>query len=212
MKPLPFRIHRSALFSAHPALVGQHGVVLFIALIALVAMSLAAVALVRSVDTSTIIAGNLAFKQSATTSGDRGLESAITWLAATSTANAAIDPWKIATHPLNVTNASMGYYANASPALSLTADSTWASGSSRDAGTDATGNSIRYIVQRMCRNANQVISETNCLFGSSNADDGEKLAGEPYKLSSDTASPMYRITARSTGPRNTVSYIQAFVY
>ena len=41
----------------------QRGLVLFFALIALVAMSLAALALVRSVDTSTLISGNLAFRQ-----------------------------------------------------------------------------------------------------------------------------------------------------
>jgi Tfp pilus assembly protein PilX len=60
----------------------QRGVVLFFTLIALVVMSLAAVALIRSVDTSTMIAGNLAFKQSATTSGDGGIEAAVSWLAA----------------------------------------------------------------------------------------------------------------------------------
>lgn len=56
----------------------QRGVVLFFALISLLAIMLAAVALVRSVDTSTIIAGNLAFKQSATSSGDAGTETAVT--------------------------------------------------------------------------------------------------------------------------------------
>ena len=40
----------------------QHGLVLFFALIAMVVMSLAAVALIRAVDTSTLIAGNLACK------------------------------------------------------------------------------------------------------------------------------------------------------
>ena len=42
----------------------QHGVVLFIALIVMVAMSLAAIALIRSVDTTNILIGNLAFRQS----------------------------------------------------------------------------------------------------------------------------------------------------
>ena len=58
MKSLP------KICSMRVGVIKQRGVVLFIALIALVAMSLAAVALVRSVDTATIIAGNLAFKQS----------------------------------------------------------------------------------------------------------------------------------------------------
>ena len=64
----------------------QAGVVLMMALIVLVAMTLAGIALVRSVDTSNIIAGNLAFKQAATNSGDTGVEAAAAWLAANSAA------------------------------------------------------------------------------------------------------------------------------
>src|SRR4051812_42847814 len=60
----------------------QAGVVLIIALVVLVAMTLAAVALVRSVDTNNVIAGNLAFQQAATHSADTGIEAAITWLQA----------------------------------------------------------------------------------------------------------------------------------
>ena len=41
----------------------QRGVVLFIALIVMVAMSLAAIALIRSVDTTNLVIGNLAFRQ-----------------------------------------------------------------------------------------------------------------------------------------------------
>ena len=58
----------------------QRGVVLFIALIVLVAMALAGIALVRSVDTGILVAGNIAFKQGATNAGDQGLEAARTWL------------------------------------------------------------------------------------------------------------------------------------
>lgn len=192
-----------------PGGVKQRGVVLFIALIALVVMSLAAVALVRSVDTSTIIAGNLAFKQSATSSADSGLESAITWLAASHTK----EIWTNPAHVLNVTSAGDGYYSNYDETgLDLTSDTTWAAGSA-DGGTDATNNSIRYIIQRMCRNANQVVTMTNCLFGPSKAGGGGGQGAEQPGLGIDSSgSPMYRVTARVTGPRNTVSYIQAFVY
>ena len=60
----------------------QRGVILFIALIVLVAMSLAGIALMRSVDTNVLIAGNLAFRQGATLAADRGIEDAKNWLAA----------------------------------------------------------------------------------------------------------------------------------
>jgi Tfp pilus assembly protein PilX len=63
----------------------QSGVVLIIALIVLVAMTLAALALVRSVDTNNLIAGNMAFQQAAKHSADAGVEAAATWLKANST-------------------------------------------------------------------------------------------------------------------------------
>lgn len=203
----------------------QRGVVLFLALIALVAMSLAAVALVRSVDTSTMIAGNLAFKQAATTSGDSGSEAAITWLTTTANANIASDPWAVATHPLNVDAPTAGYYSSINPTLDLFAETTWsvansAAGSGRDfdaAGTDAnTGNTVRYIIQRMCRTANQVLSETDCLFSDTTEDNRTKrvVSGTEAGGGSITnaGSPIYRITARVVGPKNTVSYVQAYAY
>jgi len=105
----------------HPAAGPQRGVVLFVALIALVVMSLAAVALIRSVDTATIIAGNLAFRQSATTSSDRGFNDpasgAMAWLTTTDNSNSTKDPTTDATHSFNITNTGAGYYSNADPAL-----------------------------------------------------------------------------------------------
>ena len=55
----------------------QGGVVLVVALIILVALMLGGIALVRSVGTTNIIAGNLAFQQAATQSGEAGTEAAI---------------------------------------------------------------------------------------------------------------------------------------
>src|SRR5436190_21411231 len=61
-----------------PRLVGgQRGIVLFIALLVMVALSLAGIALLRSADTATTVAGNLAFKQSAAAAVDRSIEQAV---------------------------------------------------------------------------------------------------------------------------------------
>ena len=73
----------------------QHGVVMFISLIILVAMTLAGIALMRSVDTGTIIAGNLAFRQNTTYVGDIGVEAARAWL--TLPATTAVTLWNDAT-------------------------------------------------------------------------------------------------------------------
>jgi type IV pilus assembly protein PilX len=58
----------------------QRGVVLFIALIVMVAMSLAAVALMRSVDTTTTVIGNLGFRQASALPANYGIEDAASGL------------------------------------------------------------------------------------------------------------------------------------
>ena len=195
----------------------QRGVVLFVALIALVVMSLAAVALIRSVDTATVISGNLAFRQAATTSSDRGLDDptggAINWLTTTDTANSAKDPTTDATHTFNITSASAGYYSNADPALDLALDSTWTGGSAA-LSDDGSGYTVRYLIQRMCTLSNQLLSETNCLLSDADTDTGSKrvLDATAAGAKKPGKPPLYRVTIRTAGPRNTFSYVQAFVY
>ncbi len=53
----------------------QRGAVLLIALIVLVAMTLAGIAMMRSVDTGILVSGNMAFRQSATLAADAGINS-----------------------------------------------------------------------------------------------------------------------------------------
>ncbi|TCV88956.1 pilus assembly PilX family protein [Sulfurirhabdus autotrophica] len=197
-------------FAIQPALPEQQrGVVLFIALIALVAMTLAGIALMRSVDTSTIISGNLAFKQAATSSGDSGLETAVSWISLQSNS------------VLEAGDATQGYYATSGSKV-FTNDATWGATVSVAAtgidingyGTDSSANTTRYIIERMC-NSTGPTSSTTCLFGAETPLDNQRqiegadLAGANV---GSALSPMYRVTARVTGPRNTISYVQAFVY
>lgn len=206
-----------------PSASRQGGLVLFFALIAMVAMSLAAVALVRSVDTATLISGNLAFRQSATSSGDGGVESAIAVLAAIDTANNGTNVFQSTAHPFNADNATIGYYSNIDPNLNLTASATWGNYDDDPEQTSATtndgnGNRRRYIIQRMCRTANQVLSITNCLFSSAATDNSGKTVPLPSEICEGSGcprggqSPLYRVTVRITGPKNTVSYIQSIVH
>jgi type IV pilus assembly protein PilX len=205
----------------------QKGIVLFIALVALVVLALASVALIRSVDTSTLIAGNLAFKQSATTSADAGVESAITMLTnmKNDAANAGKNVLNDATHTFNITPATHnGYYSSADPALNLTNEATWndvnnAVVSTGNAGNlDNSGNKIQYIVQRMCRTPNVAINNADCLFSAAAEDkNGQQIPlpqnvcfGPGCPVAGQT--PQIRVTVRVSGPRNSVSYVQAFVY
>jgi type IV pilus assembly protein PilX len=181
----------------------QQGVVLFFALIALVVMSLAAVALIRSVDTNTMIAGNLGFKQSATVSADSGVETALTWVTANQT-------------NLDNDRTTDGYYATSTGSAKALADASakMATGIGISAGKDSSGNTISYVVQRMCKNTGPS-NATHCLFGPPGEDPNSNADcnyGNPCLNAAPSDSLMYRVTVRVTGPKNTVSYTQAFVY
>lgn len=201
----------------------QRGVVLFLTLIALVIMSLAALALVRSVDTSTMISGNLAFKHSATMSAETGVEAAIATLTAIQNANIGLNALKDGVHPFNMDSPATGYYSSYDPALKLTDTSAlkhvdWKEGVDCVlVGKDNAGNEIRYVIQRMCKTQNMVIQDNECLF----AGDTKKIDGQEVKLPADICSgpgcpaagqsPQYAITVKVTGPHNSESYVQNFV-
>lgn len=223
----------------------QRGVVLFFALIALVVMSLAAVALIRSVDTSTIIAGNLAFRQSTVSSGDAGINAASAWLAATQTImdNNGREAFKDAGCPAACDTAfnvdrgvaagvliingapgacclNNGYHSSSSLSLTDGAGILWNDNDSVLVGNDFNGNRIRYVIQRMCRNANAWPSTGNCLFsdpsrlpdGNDTPDIANYCDANSVGCPSPGQAMLYRITSRIEGSRNTVSYVQSFVF
>jgi type IV pilus assembly protein PilX len=191
----------------------QRGVSLFIALIALVALMLASLALIRSVDTSSVIAGNLAFKQAATVSGDRGIEMARLALLAIQKDNASPTAWENVNHVFNKTDAAKGYYSNADSTFDLLLDANWVDAKSMKVAAgaaDSAGNTSRYIIQRMCRTADQILSTTNCLFNFS-SEPGMEMDNQAKPVN-PTSNALYRVTVQIKGPRNTVSYVQAFIF
>ena len=196
----------------------QEGATLFFAMIGLVVLLLAAAALIRTVDTNTLIAGNISFRQSATHAGDRGMENAITWLDnAMSNPALPVGGQAAITYALNATKTSVpasGYYASTNEAALFDASSAsyaWQDARNTDLGTDATtGNRIRYVVERMCSTAGTLPDENGCLFTSIKQDIGHK-SGALQAVKPNQAL-IFRITVRVDGPRNTVSYVQGFVY
>jgi Tfp pilus assembly protein PilX len=214
-------LHRSRQTPA----IRQHGVVLFFALIALLAMSLAAVALIRSVDTGTIIAGNLALKQSATVSSDAGVEAASAQLVAMNAASVGMTAMTDAAHPFNNDAPASGYYASVDPTVDPITGITWTNAFSaavnpdpitQEPTPDASGNATRYVIHRMCRDSGVAIKDTNCLFAAPPANTNEVGVsgyGSYCKdCGSSSATPQLRVTTRTTGPRGTISYVQVFIF
>ena len=191
----------------------ERGTILFIALIVLVAMSLAGIALMRSVDTNVLIAGNLAFRQGATAGGDWGIEDARAWIGA----NAAI---------LNddTPPGASFYWANWQQNLDLignnpdpmVADYDWNSGNPRDLGFDQAGNRILYVIHRLCDTAgapNVVQCVKSSLSGSGGGVPCAGCSNQVQPTGGGNVPPgtavLFRVTVRIAGPRNTVSFVQA---
>jgi type IV pilus assembly protein PilX len=174
---------------------------------------------VRSVDTSTLISGNLAFQRSATSSGDAGTEAAIAWLATVEAANTSTNVLNDPAHPFNGDDAAKGYYSSLDTAKSLTSGGfLWTDADSKLVGTDSSGNAVRYIVQRMCRNPNVPVKDAGCLFSGAVQDTSGQNVPLPQEICKGAGcpvagqTPQLRITSRTDGPKNTRSYVQAFVY
>lgn len=209
----------------------HRGASMIFALITLAVMALAAVGLVRSVDTTTLALGNLGFKQDATAASAGAAEAAIVWIQA----NAA---------SLNNTDAASGYYATDLITLDVTGASrdplraivNWDGACLGRAPADYTvcltpaaavavnNNTARFLISRMCSEAGEpggpaasggtvVCTRPASSSVTATASHGEVKAGEEESITSSAAgSPYYRILVRTQGGRNTVSYTETIVH
>jgi type IV pilus assembly protein PilX len=186
----------------------QRGSVLLIALILLVAMSLAGIALIRSVSTSNIIAGNLAFQQAATHSADVGVETSLTFLRSNSGAGVAT------LHSSVLSGTGTRYVAlRQDPAAGQSWDAFWTStlsgsGAVNDLPTDAAGNTVSYVIHRLCDNTGAPTYPGCSAPPTDTGAASSSMGGGVVQVAGDKQ-VYYRITARVTGPRNTLSYVQA---
>ena len=188
----------------------QRGVVLFIALIALVALAMAGIAMVRSVDTGNVISGNMAFRQAALQSSDIGVEAAFIAL-----------PGIVATSKdANIANT---YYA-----LRQTVDAddngipddiNWANVACRDNlnGTVTCSYQdyqVKYVIERLCEQQTKGSTtvtdvQSYCFVDVGTGKGGSKGSFTP--LFSSASAIYYRVTVQVTGPRNTRAYVQALL-
>lgn len=207
---------------------GQRGISLLFALMALVVISLAAVALVRSVDTGSLVIGNLGFKQDATAAASQAAEQAITYLNNNAGATLQKD------------QANSGYYASSRDSLDVTGQgstsntrsvvdwtgdgtcSLYTAGSyancvksSNEISLNGGANKARYIITRLCATEGAPAA-VDCAvpFGSALTGGGNKgatdyKAGKAQVLVTNTL--YYRIVVRATSARGTVSFTETMV-
>ena len=191
----------------------QRGVILFVALIVLVAMTLTGIALMRSVDTNVLVAGNLAFRQGATAAGDWGVEAARAYLKTTLAANKSA---------LDNDQPTSNYYASWQSTLDMSGTGIgtyfdWVL-STTAVGTDSAGNEVRYVLHRMCQAPGAASSAgANCVRTKSDSGGGAAEGGSKGTVSYSAgvipppSTIYYRVTVRILGPRNTLSFVQAML-
>lgn len=201
----------------------QQGLVLFISLVVLLLMSIAAIGLMKTVDSGTSVAGNMAFRQSAVVAGDRGNEAALQWLQTYHDALAK-DPTKDSV--LFKDSLDDGYYATV-PTAKISSDRDWftnkdiwnkakvtkAPGATKDA--DGQSNTVSYLIVRHC-NVTGRPNMSACLV-SNNEKPGK--CGEGYscnhdqqnQFSSGFRSVYYSIYVKVEGPRNTRTILHTMV-
>ena len=182
----------------------QRGVVLFVALIVLIVMTMAGLALMRQMGIGTSIAGNIAFKETATSVADRGTEEARLWItnnALVTSVDSFLPDGYHSSWTGNLDPTTFDWVNEARTIVDLP-----------DAAQ--TGNTVRVYIQRLCATAGmsalnpaQQCSDTvtNNPFNSRGG------GGYPSVLPGTSSQPLYRITTRVDGPRSTVSYTQALI-
>lgn len=198
----------------------QNGVILFVALIVMVAMSLAAVALIRSVDTANLIAGNQAFKQSALNATDRGVATAMAKFDTTITGSALSS--EVATHTGLAANC---YRANAFNYTELdargvprllvdptTAQTPFTTAFDTTYGsckfTNANGEVVRYVIDRQCDASVSGLAPDNAKCNVVSVSPSTQGTTDNDQQTGSESVPLFRVTVRVDGPRHTVSYAQ----
>lgn len=185
----------------------ERGVVLWVAIIVLVAMTLAGLAMMRQMSAGTSIAGNIAFKESATAVADRGAEKARLWLKN----NPAL---------LNNDDVAFGYHSSWAASVDpSTFDWTQAVDLS-DPLLDApnldpgqTGNKALMYIERLCLKPNiGALAPTQvCSDKPGGSDTSRGGASYPMGIPPPPPQVYYRVTTRVDGPRNTRSYTQVLM-
>lgn len=173
----------------------QHGVSLFITLVVLVVMSLVGIALMRSVSGGLLVSGNLGFKRAATNAADLGIDAAVRAIANTSfdtTTRVGAPAW---------------FYPDMR--LDPLTQIDWGSNAARSPEIDGPlGNTVAYIVQRMCERDGPVVADT-CVTMPSATDNAGKRSPHYNERPITGGTGVYlRVTVRVTGPKGTTSFVQ----
>ncbi len=187
----------------------QHGVTLIIALIALVVLTVGAVAMTRSSDVSLRMAGNLAFKRDLVNQGERAIATALAELNSGSlSAETTRNANRLAS---NYSASLLGSSAQGIPSVLLSETAFTAAGFTRTDINDAsTGVTVRYVIDRQCSGAG-AYDIAACQAVTAKAPPKSCDGINCDVTTGAVTRPVYRISVRITGPRGNQTYTQTTV-
>jgi type IV pilus assembly protein PilX len=182
----------------------QRGVTLVIALIALVVLTVGAVALTQSSNVTLRMAGNLAFKRDLVNQGERAVAAAL----------ADLRTGALASEPTRQGNATASNYsatllpssAQGIPNVLLDDAAFGAVFTGADI-TDANGLTMRYVIDRQCL-AGGAYDITTCQAVTTKSLGQAGDSPNADKPTGSVTRPVFRISVRVTGPRGTQTFTQ----
>lgn len=185
----------------------QSGFILLFTLVALVVVLVAGLSLIRAMDVGLLQAGNLAFRRDLVNQAERGMAQAVARFSGSGAL--ASEALRSASAPaINYSAVRLATNAQGIPTLLLDDAAFTAAGMT---GTDLTDSSsgvtVRVVIDRQCTAVGDIASNA-CALATS---DGDRAADDRYRQVRGEAQPIYRISVRATGPRNTQAYFQSTV-
>jgi hypothetical protein len=178
----------------------ERGVILLVALLAVLALAMGAVALARTLATDVAIGGNLAMRQNATLAASDAVEHAVAALFETGAiADSNIDD----TGHNYFASRQAGEDARGVPRALQSIDRYPAGAPTIDIGE---GSILRYVVERLCLTPGSATAD-NCALSppSVEAAMGTPSAAEPPRT------PYYRVTVRADAPGGASAFVQAML-
>jgi type IV pilus assembly protein PilX len=182
----------------------QQGVVLIFSLIVLLILAIGAVALLRSVDTSLLSAGNLAFHRDLVNQAEQAISNVMTEfktnappLNGATTADLPAANYVSTVLPTNAQGVPLVLLGNNAVFNTVASSANDIPGATADV-------SIRYVIDRLCTNTGTA-SSPNCVQSTALPTGG--TVNHNTALAPPSAT-VYRVSVRVSGPRNTQAFLQ----
>jgi type IV pilus assembly protein PilX len=180
----------------------ERGVVLIFTLIVLLIMTIGAVGLLRSMNTSLFSAGNLSFRRDLVNQGEQAVSNV---LQSFQTGGALVNATTASSTAANYSATALPTNAQGVPTALLSDTAFGSVGVKANDMAGATSDvTMRYVIDRLCNTAGVAVS-TTCVQSVANPPGGTAIPTPGVPPPSAT---VYRLSVRVTGPRSTQIFLQ----